>query len=43
MIVMSGLAQWVLQWSDLLSFTTALALTDEAPSAALAAHRTTLT
>jgi Protein of unknown function (DUF3303) len=35
----SGLAQWVLEWGDLLSFTTAPALTDEELGAALTAHQ----
>ncbi|CAN0627481.1 conserved protein of unknown function [Burkholderia multivorans] len=34
-----GLADWVLQWSDLFSFTTAPALTDEELGAALAANQ----
>jgi hypothetical protein len=35
----SGLAQWVLQWGDLFSFTNAPALSDEELGAVLSAHR----
>jgi hypothetical protein len=37
----SGLAQWVLQWGDLFSFTSAPALSDEELGAVLSAHRAT--
>jgi hypothetical protein len=35
----SALAKWILQWSDLLSFTATPALTDDELGAALAAHQ----
>lgn len=38
----SALAKWILQWGDLLTFTTMPALTDEELGAALAAHQAAL-
>ena len=35
----SGLAEWILQWGDLFSFTSAPAMSDEELGAALAAHQ----
>jgi hypothetical protein len=37
----TGLAEWVLQWGDLFSFTTAPALSDEELGGVLSAHRAT--